>query len=147
MRDSDEILDDFSYEQGGFNKDEKIIVAKTFIDPSRARFAASYLTSVGLKNFLANGDATMFAQNVMDGIRLFVRESDKEKVSRALEEWEEIQMGNEDPHMPREQWYEDYKVEKTSNSMKKISLIAVGILALFFLVRILFSLFNGFPGN
>ncbi len=139
MKDSDDILDYFPEEhRGTFNKDEEIIVAKVFLDNVFARIVSSRLKVEGIKHYLGGGNAQMFAQNVMDGERLFIRKQDFDIVAEIIADIKENHLAAEGKQ-PEEDWYEEVRGNQSYKSFQKASIGIVVVLFLIFLIILLYQ--------
>ncbi len=139
MKDSDDILDYFPEEhKSTFNKDEEIVVAKVFLDNVLARIVSSRLKVEGIKHYLGGGNAQMFAQNVMDGERLFIRKQDFEIVAEIIADIKENHLAAEGKEL-EEDWYEQVRGRQ---SYKPYQLASIGIVMVLFIIFLMIVLYQ-----
>lgn len=75
------ILDYFPEDTEGFEKDDIIILAKTYDDNLEAQMAAALLKANNIPNFLIST-----AEESIDGVRLYMKQSDLESARIAIQE-------------------------------------------------------------
>lgn len=136
--DDKDILDYFPEEQEGFNKDDKIVMARVFMDRVEAQIAASKLRVEKIPHFLADTNSSLFTENVMEGERLFVKEDDLEQVAEVLD-------GIKDrPYDGEEDWYEEVRTKQGYEPYKKITYVFIFAIVIFTILMLI--IFSGILG-
>lgn len=132
--DDKNILDYFPEDQEGFKKDDKIVMARVFMDKAEAQMAASILRVKKIPHFIADSNATLFTENVLGGERLFVREEDLELVA------EELEGIKNRPYANEEDWYEEVRTKQGYEPYKKLTYVFIFAIVIFtILMLVIFS--------
>lgn len=133
--DFDDILDFFPNDNDDgsipFGPDDKVVLAKVFMNRVEGQFAAAALRRLSIPHYFSNGNSTMFAENVMDGDRLYLRKNDLPVLQEILDDFKRQRLAEEGKE-PEEDWYQQVREEESYRPYFLITFAIIIALAIAF---------------